>query len=74
MDQRNHKNHKGGSAPQNKQSQGREPLKKHPMGRNFNEDEQRSRGGRRNDWGKSYEKVPPKGDRRFQSAHRDGDL
>lgn len=73
MDQRNHKNHKGGSAPQNKQSQGREPLKKHPMGRNFNEDEQRSRGGRRNDWGKSYEKVPPKGDRRFQSAHRDGD-
>ena len=63
MEQQNNRNRKGANRPQRQNPQGREPLKKHPMGRNFTDDEQRPRGGNRGgrgSWEQSYDRVPPK--------------
>lgn len=78
MEQQNNRNRKGGNRPSRQDTRGREPLKKHPVGRNFTDDEQRSRnGGRgtRGTWEHTYDRVPPKrsGDaqRRVEQEHDD---
>lgn len=75
MDQHNNKPRKGGNRPAGKPTQGREPLKKHPVGRNFNEDEQRPRGGRGKggNWDKPYDKAPKRNEGQPRKAYRDAD-
>ena len=63
MEQHHNRNRKGGNSPKKQSTQGREPLKKHPMGRNFYDDEQ-PRHGDRQDRRDTYETpdTPQEGD------------
>ncbi len=71
MDQHKNKPRKSGSnPPRNQHTGGRDPLKKHPVGRNFTEDDRRPRNGQRGGWDKSYDKVPPKGDQTTRRNYR----
>ena len=64
MEQQHNRNRKGGNPPKKQPHQGREPLKKHPMGRNFNDDEQQHRTRDRQDRRDTYEApdTPQEGD------------